>query len=173
MTLVRHRARMVRQSVVDDVARVLGDTQWTGNATLALLTQPVLFREAFPDEAGEQGQTISPNTLTMDVGIAEDPYDWELGGSRQAQEYTFTFALYAESDAVGTALFSDLADRYLGRTEPDFVILYDYAAATPIQIVNMEVDSFRFNRSVDQGEIGHGYQLYLAQMVLTDFVDLD
>lgn len=172
MTLVRHRARMVRQSLVDDVTRVLEDTQWIGSPTLALLTEPVVFQQAFPEQSAEQGQNISPNTLVLDVGSADAPYDWELGGSRQAQEYTFTFFLYAESDAVGMALFQDLADRYLGRTEADSVILYDYATPTPIAITNMEVDSFRFNRSVDQ-EVGYGYELYLAQLIMTDYIDLD
>jgi hypothetical protein len=139
---VRHRSRMVRQSIYEDAKHVLsvprdyaGRLEDDPNVALNQLAQPDVyswlnadpdmtmpllgqfpleFIEYFPEEGLEAYEKISLNTLALDNGAAEPEYEYELGGMF-AQEWTFTFAINSSTDAVAQALFQDLNDRYIGR----------------------------------------------------------
>lgn len=171
---VRWRPRMVRQSVYEDLVTTLEGLGWysrdPNNPALninLLEGEPLKLRETFPDESEYQDRSVESNTLAMDHGTPSEEYEYEMGGMA-AQDWTFTFAFYAVSDAAAQALLQDMADRYWGRTEDPFISLFNYADATPSEVLRMEVDAFRFNRSVDQ--IYPGHDLWFAEMVVTDFI---
>lgn len=169
MAYIRHRSRMVRQSVFDDAERVLTDTDWLGPTPLALLENPpISLIDYFPEDALQMGEKVAVNTLALDEGRPQELYEYELGGLL-AQEYIFTFAFLAESDAVAQALFADLHDRYMGLSEPPYISLYNYLEATPTEVVRLEVDMFRYDKAPEQ--IAPGRELYLAEMTLTDYLD--
>jgi len=138
---VRHRARMVRQSIYEDARHVLETPRdymgrlesdpdvvlgpdgplvysWLHDdpdLTLPLLGEyPLTFIEYFPQEGLQAYEKIALNTLALDNGMAEPEKEYELGGLF-SQEWTFTFAINSSTDAVAQALFQDLNDRYVGR----------------------------------------------------------
>ena len=214
---VRHRSRMVRQSIYEDAKHVLSVARdYAGrleNDPLVAINQigspdvyswisatpprvmpllgeyPLNFIEYFPDEGLEAYEKIQLNTLALDNGVPGPEQEYELGGM-YSQEWMFTFAMNASTDAVGQALFQDLNDRYIGRlkippqqelldnlapgdTPPDpfnadRVTLYNYAASPPIPIARMEVESFQFAKSLD--EVAPGVHLFLAELVIADFL---
>lgn len=138
---VRHRARMVRQSIYEDARHLLEvprdymgrladdpDVALDGgqpdvyswlNADPALVLPllgeyPLTFIEYFPEEGLQAYEKIALNTLALDNGAADPESEFELGGL-MAQQWTFTFAINSSTDAVAQALFQDLNDRYVGR----------------------------------------------------------
>lgn len=141
---VRHRARMVRQSIYEDARHVLGAPRdymgrlashpevakknfnvpdvyaWLhpnpDNVMPLLGEYPLTFIEYFPQEGLEAYEKIALNTLALDNGAAEPEKEYELGGL-VSQEWTFTFAINSSTDAVAQALFQDLNDRYVGRVK--------------------------------------------------------
>lgn len=214
---VRHRARQVRQSIYSD-ARVTLETlrdyagrlpddpnvdvdgngdprvfSWLAeddDLRLPILGQdPMTFIDYFPDGGIQAYEKLELNTLALDNGRSEEEYEYELGGLF-AQEWTFTFAINASTDAVAMALFQDLNDRYIGRTsvpsqpelidnlQPgdappgpmagDRITLYNYAASPPIPIVRMEMETFRFAKTPE--EVAPGVHLFFGELVLTDFL---
>ena len=217
-TYVRHRARQVRQSIYEDAKHTLATPRdyagrlesdvdvalkangvtpdvyaWlppSASQLMPLLGEhPLTFIESFPEGGLAAYEKIALNTLALDNGRSEPEYGYELGGL-MAQEWAFTFALNASTDAVAQALFQDLNDRLLGRATlpprqevldnllggdlpppPDrsaFVTLYNYAATTPIPITRMEVESFQFAKSEE--EAAPGVQLFFGELVITDYL---
>ena len=146
---VRHRDRMVQESVYEDLRDTLIACRWmTGTTTREVVdpsdpgagyqilttAEPDLLKLAdgaevkiidyFPEAGGNndangESRKTEPNTLAMDTGVAGDPEYIELGSNMQEQPYTFTFAFYATSDGAALALMNDLRDRYLGRIVTD------------------------------------------------------
>jgi len=165
---VRHRGRMVAKSVYDDARHVLDICGWTAEPILGLIQAPLEFIDYFPEGRDAATDALPPNTLAMDLGTAGPEHEYELGGVF-AQDYTFNFAMNATEDAIATALFSDLADRYLGRTDSPFVTLYNYADNNPIEVVRMEVDVFEFAKSAEQ--VAPEVHLFFARLVITDYLD--
>lgn len=142
-TYVRHRARMVRQSVYEDARHVLQAPRdymgrladdpdvaldggqpdvysWLNDdltRTLPLLGEyPLTFIEYFPEEGLEAYEKIALNTLALDTGTADAEKEYELGGF-YSQQWTFTFAINSSTDAVAQALFQDLNDRFVARVK--------------------------------------------------------
>lgn len=144
MAYVRHRARMVRQSVYEDAKHVLSIPRdyagrlasdpdvakksfnvpdvysWLDNdptRTLPLLGEyPLTFIEYFPEEGLEAYEKIALNTLALDTGTSDPEQEYELGGF-YSQKWVFTFAINSSTDAVAQALFQDLNDRYVARVK--------------------------------------------------------
>lgn len=186
MPYIRHRPRMVRQSVYEDLRSLLVDLDWVPDDPswkpgdpydpsefMGMLSSPVVLTDYFPVSASYQGEDIEPNTLALDQGTPDEPQYVEMGGDDQEQGYLFNFAFFAENDAVAMGLFSDLADRYRGVTPGRFaaVTLFDWLVATPIPVVEMEVASFEVAKSPDQPAPGR--MLWFAQLVVTDYLELD
>lgn len=178
---IRHRARMVRESVFQDLRDTLVRTQWLAGTTsdglvttapdqtLALLEgRPLNLIDYFPENDGAQAETLY-NTFAMDIGDHGEMQEGELGGFLE-QPYTFNMAFYALTDAVAMAVFSDLYDRYMGITDSPFISLYNYLAATPNVVVRMEVENFRYARDIQQ-VAPHEVHLFFASLEITDYVD--
>jgi len=167
---VRHRSRMVARSVYDDAKAVLDANGWTVEPAIGLLDvgEIVTFLDYFPEQPEGDGDRLPINTLALDLGTAEQPYEYELGGLF-AQEYTFNFAFNARNDAIAMALFSDLADHYLGRTGEGFIALRNYVTAPPVTVVTMEVERFETAKSTEQA--APGVHLWFSQLVVTDYLD--
>lgn len=168
---VRHRPRMVRQSVFEDLRATLLDTQWLGDTTLPLLGgNPLVLIDYFPRDAQYQGEAIQPNTFALDVGEPDDLVEQQLGGGLWSQQYRFNMAFYANSDALAIAVLSDLNDRYTGRTGDDYLMLYNYLVEPPTEVVRMDVEAFRYARPTDV-QAPHQLTLYFAELALTDWLD--
>lgn len=178
---IRHRPRMVRESVFQDLRDTLIRNQWMAGTTtngavttlptqtLALLEgKPLNLIDYFPENDGADAATLF-NTFAMDIGDPGDLVEGELGGFFE-QPYVFNMAFYALTDAVAMAVLSDLSDRYLGVIESPFISLYNYWAATPNVVVRMEVENFRYARDVQQ-VAPHEVHLFFASLEITDYVD--
>lgn len=186
MAYIRHRPRMVRESVLEDLRATLVSLDWVPDDPnwrhgdpydegefLGMLSTPVVIEDYYPVEAAYQGENIAPNTLAIDQGTPQEPEYVELGGDDREQAYLFNLAFFAENDAVAVALFSDLSDRYNGISPLTFqsVPLFNYLAATPTFIVNMEVTSFEVAKSPQQPAPGR--LLWFAQLTISDYLELD
>ena len=141
---VRHRNRMIQESVFEDLVDTLIACRWMAGTTsrevwnpynpgvfehvtttadqiLPLLEgNPVVPIDFFPEAeeggaAGEsEGSRTEPNTLAIDSGEPGEPLPLELGSNAVVVPYTVSMAFFAVSDAVALALLNDLADRYRG-----------------------------------------------------------
>lgn len=185
MPYLRHRPRLIRQSVFEDLKQVLDDLEWIpsvgwsegdpwdSSQVLGLLSSPLILTDYFPVAAIYQGEKVESNTLAIDAGTPQEPRYVEMGSDAREQNYLFNLALFAESDAVALSLFSDLSDRYLGVTPGDVesVTLFNYNEATPTPVVDMEVLSFETAPSPEQP--APGKMLWFAQLVLTDYLESD
>lgn len=154
---VRHRDRMVQESVIEDLKNTLIATRWMAGTTtrpvidpyapelgwqtvtttdtevLRMAGQQVQVIDYFPEaDATEEGapRKTDPNTLAVDSGVAGESSLMELGSDLREQPYVFTMAFFARTDAVALALFNDLRDRYQGRlVMDDHIDLYNFNAA--------------------------------------------
>jgi hypothetical protein len=153
---VRHRDRMVQESVVEDLKNTLIACRWLAGTTtrpvvdpynpgagfqivtttdaqvLRMAVQQIKVIDYFPEADGTvegAARTTDPNTLAVDTGVAGESAMMELGSDLREQPYQFTMAFFARSDAVALALFNDLRDRYQGRlVMDDHVDLYNFNA---------------------------------------------
>lgn len=186
MPYIRHRPRMVRQSIYEDLRSLLVDLDWVpddpnwkpgdpydSSEFLGMISSPVVLTDYFPVSASYQGEDIEPNTLALDQGTPGDPQYVEMGGDDREQEYLFNLAFFAENDAVALSLFSDLADRYRGVTPGMFesVSLFDYLTDPSTPVVEMDVLSFEVAKSPEQPAPGR--MLWFAQLVVSDYLELD
>lgn len=177
---IRHRPRMVRESIYQDLRDTLIRNQWMPGTstdgvttlegeTLALLEgRPLNLIDYFPENDGASAETLY-NTFAMDIGDPGEMVEGELGGFFE-QPYVFNMAFYALTDAVAMAVLSDLHDRYMGITDSPFISLYNYLAPTPNVVVRMEVENFRYARDVQQ-VAPHEVHLFFASLEITDYVD--
>lgn len=181
-TYVRHRQRMVRQSIFEDLRDTLIRTQWMAGttrdnavttapgATIPLLGgHPINLIDFFPERNSPISESTPINTFAMDVGVAGTLGEGEMGGHYE-QPYQFNFALYANSDATAVAMFSDLYDRYIGISDSPYVTLYNYLVDPPTPVVRMEVDDFGYMRDTERPAPAEVF-LYVAQLEITDYVD--
>jgi hypothetical protein len=185
MTYIRHRPRMVRQSVYEDIRELLAVLEWTGESeddVLGMLSSPILLKDYFPVNAVYQGEEVDINTLAIDQGTPSEPVYAELGSEAREQEYVFNIAFFAENDAVALSLFSDLSDRYKGNFRaanmpagfpPHFthesVALYNYLDEPPTPVVDMDVLSFEVAKSPEQPAPGR--LLWFAELTVVDFME--
>lgn len=163
---VRWRARMVRLSVLADIERVIGATGWAS----AELAYPFEVKEFFPEFAVYANDTVHVNTLVLDHAEPSGLAEYELGGLLY-QNYRINMALYAQDDETGIAVFSDLADRFSGRTDAPYISLFDYNVTPDAPLITrMEVVGFEHAKaSLDVAPYEH--HLYYAVLAVTDFVD--
>lgn len=166
---VRWRTRMVRQSVFQDMTTTLTLAGYIGATPSISLNYPVNVVEFFPEFAIYDIDKVQYNTIAVDNGEPGPLTEYELGGVFN-KDYRFNMALYAESDGIGLSLFSDLSDRYEGLTNYPFVPLYNYNAATPTRIVNMEVLSFAYTRA-PQEVAPYEHHLFFGELIVRDFVE--
>jgi hypothetical protein len=195
MTYIRHRARMVQESVFEDLRNTLIACRWmTGTTdrvvrnpdtgTVATITvtsdqvyklaegHPIVLLDYFPETEGERQGPTELNTFAMDSGRPGDASPVELGSNAMEQPYLFNFAFYAVSDAVAEAVFSDLNDRYNGRiVAGEAIELYNYLdTSTTSPVLRMEVESFRYTRDLEQTAPSEVH-LYFAELTITDLID--
>lgn len=200
MTYVRHRDRMIRESIYDDLRNTLIACRWMEGVTSvpvlpvdggspAIITttsaevlellegNPINLIDAFP-EADPAPDDITdgrtpPNTFAMDTGRGGDPTPVELGNMQSYEKpYTFNYGFYATSDAAALAVMNDLADRYKGLIiDGDAINLYNYLAGDPTTpVVRMDVDSFRYTRDAER-VTPSDVHLYFAELVIVDLVE--
>lgn len=142
---VRHRDRMIQESIYQDLRDTLIACRWMAGTTeqpvidpnggaIGVLTvtqdevlpllegQPINLIDYFPESEGSTAvgepttNRTPPNTLALDTGTRGDSEPLELGNvSAESVPYTFNLAFFASSDAVAQALLNDLVDRYRGR----------------------------------------------------------
>lgn len=192
MTYIRHRHRAVQESVFQDLQDTLIACRWVAGTTSRTVINPanstlqtVTTSEAnlYPLAAKGNIQLIdffpddpkSPeiNTFAIDSGMAGDAFDGEMGNSRlKEQQYIFTMAFYAETDALANSVFNDLKDRYEGRlVAPDAIPLFDYLSVSPTTVVGyLDIESFLFTKD-PQGIAPDTTQLYFGELTLLDYVD--
>jgi hypothetical protein len=211
---VRHRNRMVQESVFQDLRDTLIACRWMSGTTSHEVVDPddpgagwqtlettvnevlklvgkrddgttvaeVVLIDYFPETGGAndggepESRKTEPNTLAIDTGETEEPQFVEMGSNMQEQQYVFTMAFYASSDAVALALLSDLRDRYAGRiVSDDNLNLYNYNDPTFDEntppVARMEIVSFRYRQNTDATVSPWEAHLYFAELVLTDFID--
>lgn len=188
---VRHRDRMIQESVFEDLRNTLIAFRWlsgtttrevydpengnvfqvitvTDDQTLGLMDIPMNLIDFFP-QAEEGAPPASLNTFALDQGIPGDQRELELGSRAVEQEHTFNMAFYAASDAVALAVMNDLRDRYRGViVAPDSVVLYDFNSTPVAPVVRMDVDSFRYERSTELSAQAFEINLYFAELVVVD-----
>jgi hypothetical protein len=195
MTYIRHRSRMVQESVFVDLRNTLIACRWmtgttdrpvrnpdTGDSEIITVTagqvyklaegHPIVLLDYFPETTGESSGTTEPNTFAMDAGRLGEAGYLELGSDMMEQPYLFNFAFYAVSDAVAEAVFSDLNDRYRGRiVAGEAIDLYNYLDPDATEpAVRMEIDSFRYARDVEQAAPNEVH-LFFGELALTDVVE--
>jgi hypothetical protein len=164
---------MVYQSVLNDLKATLTDLDWydtagTINAAYkGVLSKPLRIDDFYPEEGLTAGNAPAPNLLAMDDGTPGQPYLAELGGPYE-QQYLFQMQLIAESDTVAKMIFSDMADRYLGLTQPDYITLYNYGASPVEEVCRLEVDRFIF---APDNETPGEFRFYIAELEVTDRLD--
>lgn len=191
---VRHRDRMVQESVLQDLKDTLIACRWLAGTTaspvadwyatprntwqVATTVTPLPLLDGYPinlidyfPEAEDGGSPTPPNTFALDTGTSDDSVPVELGSNAEARSYVFNMAFYARSDGLALAVLNDLRDRYAGRLVRDDVIqLFDFNQEPPKPIVLMDVESFRFTVNTE-AVAPHEVHLYFAELVLTDYVD--
>lgn len=198
MPYIRHRARMVQESVFEDLANTLIACRWMvgttsrsvfpaegpiGAAPAAAITttsgdvyplaqdHPVQLLDYFPEAQGEITGATPLNTMAMDNGRPGEATQLELGSNTLEQPYVFNLAFYAVSDAVADAVLSDLKDRYEGRLVNHEVIeLYDYNVTPDAAVAYMEIDGFRYTRDTDNVSPAEVH-LFFAELQITDIVE--
>lgn len=192
---VRHRDRMIQESIFEDLRDTLIACRWVVGTTSHPVLDPndpgagpqVLTTDAgdilplargkaitlidyFPESEGESF-SVESNTFAMDNGNPGEAQFIELGSNSMEQGYVFSMAFYAISDAVAMALLGDLRDRYAGRiVRGDSVMLYDYNTEGPDPVVRMEVNSFRYTQNTDAVAPAEVH-LYFAELQIVDFID--
>jgi hypothetical protein len=166
---IRWRPRMVRESVFQDMKNTLAAAGYMGATPHIALHYPVNVIEFFPEFAIYDQDKVQYNTIAVDNGEPGPMEEYELGG-QFSRDYRFNMALYAESDGIGISMFSDLADRYHGLTNFPFVPLYNYNAATPTLVLNMEVLNFQYTRA-PQDVAPWEHHLFFGELIVRDLVD--
>lgn len=187
---IRHRDRMIRESVFEDLRDTLIACQWlagttsrpvhdvdtgvvavvttTPAQTLRLLNTPVTIVEYFPEANDTQHGAVALNTFAMDVGRQGDSALVELGSSMVETQHIFNMAFYAEEDSTAIALYNDLRDRYRGRIiNGDAIALFNYYQEPPTLVSRMEVDLFRFTRDAEH-IAPEQVHLYFGELTITD-----
>lgn len=194
-TYIRHRSRMVQESVYEDLRNTLIACRWMVGTTsrpvrnpandnvLEVVTvgsndvyplaegSPITLLDYFPETQGEQNGPTAPNTFAMDAGQLGEANHLEMGSDTMEQPYKFNFAFFAVSDAVAYAVMSDLNDRYQGRlVNGDAVDLYNFLGDTSEPVVRMDIELFRYARDVTQVSPAEVH-LFFGELHITDFVD--
>lgn len=194
MTYVRHRSRMVQMSVIQDLVDTLIACRWMAGTTSRAVTppgegsarivtttddqifalaggHPVTVLDYFPQSLGEENPAdgVEPNTFAVDAGQAGDETQLEMGSDTVEQPYLFSFAFYASSDAMATAVMGDLKDRYAGRiVMPEAIMLHDFLADE--DVLYMDVDTFRYARDLDMAS-GPEAHITFAELAIVDIVE--
>jgi len=196
---VRHRDRMIRESIFVDLQDTLIACGWLegttsrplvplGGGMPAVITtgpddvlellegHPLVLIDAFPEadpSPTSDGNRTELNTFAMNTGQPGEPAPVELGNRGLYEKpYTFNFAFWAVSDAVAVAVFNDLADRYKGNIlDGDAINLYNYLADDPTTpVVRMDVESFRYTRDTET-VTASDVHLYFGELVVMDLVE--
>lgn len=191
MTYIRHRVRMVHESVIEDLVNTLIACRWLegtttravnnpANSTYEVVTtiaddvfalvadDPITVINYFPDPASGPPE---PNTLAVDLPRPADTEEVECGSGMEYQPYQFSMAFYASSDAAAVAIMSDLQDRYAGRiVNGEAVALFDYLTDSVTPVVYMEVEAFRHARDVESVTVSE-IHLHFGELDIVDVVD--
>lgn len=193
MTYIRHRQRMVQESIFEDLCDTLIACRWFVGTTVRTVLNPANntlqhvttaesdvyplmakeYLEILDEYPSQQDEQKSPriNTLVIDSGTSGESSTVEMGNSSlRDQPYIFSMAFFAESDALAAALLSDLKDRYEGRLVGGTAIaLYDYLTDPNVIVGWLEIDIFRFNK--DPGQVSsEAGQLYVMELAVLDYI---
>ena len=195
MTFIRHRSRMVQESVFEDLQDTLIACRWLAGTTTRAVRNPansgalevvtvnlagiyplaeghsITLLDYFPETKGEVVGPTLPNTFAMDSGESGEPSQLEMGSNTMEQPYRFNFAFFASSDAVAEAVLSDLNDRYLGRlVGGDAINLYNYLDDPTTAVVRMDIEMFRYARNLTEATASDVH-LFFAELHIVDLVE--
>lgn len=171
---IRHRPRMIRESMYEDLKNVLDELGWMGEDYMGMLgDDPVILTDYFPVDAVYQGEDVEVNTLAVDQGTQSEPQYVEMGSDNREQMHLFNFAFFAKNDGIALSLFSDLTDHYKGVAPgaTESLPLFNYNEDPTTHVVDMEVLSFEVAKSPEQPAPGR--LLWFAQLILLDYLDYD
>lgn len=198
MPYVRHRSRMVQQSVFEDLRNTLIACRWLAGTTTRPVVNPatpmdpptvmtvgganvyplargnpITLIDYFPEAQDQTEGATKPNTFAMDTGQTGDPTEIEMGTNSIEQPFLFNFAFWAVSDAVAEAVYSDLTDRYAGRiVAPEAIELWNYGLDTPAFVGSMDVERFRYARDVSEASPSEAH-LFFGELHIVDYVYSD
>ena len=145
------RLRLIRQSLFYVVSSSLGSLGWLDSNRQHL---PVVLLS----EQGSWDQEIKPNTVCLSDGPSMSS-DGEMGSNFSSFKLSFFFDVYAESDAVGLHLATDIRDvlqgRFpsIGRSGP-MLDCVNFSLATPTVFASlpMSADLDRMPKATKQYE---------------------
>lgn len=180
MAYIRHRPRIIRESVYEDLKKVLIDLDWIdptgGEDYMGMLgDDPIILTDYFPVEAVYQGEEVEINTLAIDQGTQSEPERTELGGDNREQMHLFNLAFFAKNDGIALSLFSDLTDRYKGVNPAygEYVNLYDYINEADPDEPFHDVSVLTFEVAKSPEQPAPGRLLWFAQLIVLDYLDFE
>lgn len=198
---LRHRDRMIQESVYEDLRDTLIACRWLAGTTTGKVSDPynnhaystvtttddqvlpllegspLVLIDYFPEAEGSsvagepETSKTAMNTLAINAGMRGESAPREMGSSAEVIEYRFNMAFYAISDGVAMALFNDLADRYRGR-----LVRADHIFLWDYNTGNetpvSRLDIDSFGYSVNTEVVApRNVHLYFGELILVDEVD--
>lgn len=187
-TYIRHRVRMIQESILDDLKNTLIACRWvagttslpvnnpetlayevvttTEDETFGMIRTPIQVVDVFPEDA----ESARVNTIAVGPGERGEDSLVEMGnGQLREQPYTFSIALFLESDALAQAILSDLQDRYAGRiVNGESIPLINFNDDPDTPVAYLEVETFRFARDASMAGSSAG-ELFFAEINIVDY----
>lgn len=141
------RARLNHMAVFEVVRDGLDELNWldedAGHELVTVISKQV-----------DRDDTIKPNVVVV---VAEDvtQMDMEMGTNLAEQRWDYYIDVYAEDDAVGMHLATDIKDILNGRFTSSVsrlgpnITVYDrsVSSATPIELHHIEIEDLNMDRS--------------------------
>jgi len=186
---IRHRPRMIQESVADDLANTLIACRWMAGTTSRAVKNPANglvevvttapsavypLTEGNPvqiiDELPEGSETPTENSMAVSMPLPGDGEGLEMGSSFSEQPYLISIGFYASTDALASAVLSDLKDRYEGRLVwGEAVPLINYLDDPNAIVAWMDVETFRYANDSETVS-PDGPRLYFAEIGLVDYM---
>lgn len=140
------RGRLIKDSLYFMLKGCLEDLGWfTPGANFSPIN--------FIPKALDTDERIEFNTMTLSSGNFWEA-ELEMGSNAAETTKTYYVDFFAEDDALGEQLITDVkaiaAGRYplIGREHPTLEVL-DYRLATPVPMFNVDIASVRVDRAQD------------------------
>jgi hypothetical protein len=179
---------MIQESVADDLANTLIACRWMAGTTTRAVKNPannlvevvttapsavypltagspVRIIDEFPDGSS----TPVENTMAVSMPLPGDGEGIEMGSNFTEQPYLVSIGFYASTDALASAVLSDLKDRYEGRLVwGEAIPLINYLDDPDVIVSWMDVETFRY--AADSETVApDGPRLYFAEVGIVDF----
>jgi hypothetical protein len=131
---MRHLSRHLHATIPNQVEAHLVATGWLTDGTPGFVpllgALPVEYLRQRPDE--NILKSLKPNMVAVSFGGRTDDEEEQLGGGLLSHEHVVFVDVYAENDAVASALTEDIRDLFAGRFGSRYFQLIDQATTTPV-----------------------------------------